>query len=203
MTFYDLRTVRGVPAWDTCGLRCGAAAREAPAAQHDAISPRDDYARALNARQERGVQGARTPARRWNGARRRPWATWGRRFAAWTASRETRSAGPAPRADINRGGWSKGLGEDHRFDLFEIFHLVEQAPHRDNRVYLSDKVDRDSAAGRSRRLALARRGHREDHARAGSSTPRRCRAPGSAGSRSCDPRGVAAVLSRRRRTTWA
>jgi choline dehydrogenase-like flavoprotein len=40
-----------------------------------------------------------------------------------------------------RGGWSKLANKDKKFFAFEVFHQTEQAPHPDNRVTLSDKLD--------------------------------------------------------------
>jgi choline dehydrogenase-like flavoprotein len=40
-----------------------------------------------------------------------------------------------------RGGWSKLTNKDQKFFAFEVFHQTEQAPHPDNRVTLSDKLD--------------------------------------------------------------
>jgi choline dehydrogenase-like flavoprotein len=41
-----------------------------------------------------------------------------------------------------RGGWSKLAKKEQKFTTFEVFHQTEQAPHPDNRVTLSDKLDR-------------------------------------------------------------
>jgi choline dehydrogenase-like flavoprotein len=65
-------------------------------------------------------------------------------------------------AHINHGGWSKGLGKDHPYDRFEVIHQVEQPPHRDNRVYLSDRVDQFGC----RKIAVDWRWHDEDIANA-------------------------------------
>lgn len=40
-----------------------------------------------------------------------------------------------------RGGWSNLTNKDKKFFAFEVFHQTEQAPHPDNRVTLSDKLD--------------------------------------------------------------
>ncbi len=40
-----------------------------------------------------------------------------------------------------RGGWSNLANKDQKFTTFEVFHQTEQAPHPDNRVTLSDKLD--------------------------------------------------------------
>lgn len=45
-------------------------------------------------------------------------------------------------SSIRTGGWSKYPNKDKEFALFEIQHLIEQAPHPDNRVLLSDERDR-------------------------------------------------------------
>ena len=45
-------------------------------------------------------------------------------------------------SSIRTGGWSQFENKDKEFALFEIQHLIEQAPHPDNRVMLSDERDR-------------------------------------------------------------
>ncbi len=40
-----------------------------------------------------------------------------------------------------RGGWSNLADKDQKFTTFEVFHQTEQAPHPDNRVTLSNKLD--------------------------------------------------------------
>lgn len=42
-------------------------------------------------------------------------------------------------ASLTRGGWSKDTRR--KFDRFEVLHMVEQRPHRENRISLSDERD--------------------------------------------------------------
>lgn len=45
-------------------------------------------------------------------------------------------------SSIRTGGWSKYSNKDKEFAVFEVQHLIEQAPHPDNRIMLSDERDR-------------------------------------------------------------
>jgi choline dehydrogenase-like flavoprotein len=47
-----------------------------------------------------------------------------------------------PRSNLVRGGWSRLDRPSARFDVFEVLHLAEQAPRRDNRVSLGNERDR-------------------------------------------------------------
>jgi choline dehydrogenase-like flavoprotein len=47
-----------------------------------------------------------------------------------------------PRSNLARGGWSRLDRPSARFDVFEVLHLAEQAPRRDNRVTLGAERDR-------------------------------------------------------------
>lgn len=68
----------------------------------------------------------------------------------------------SPSANLARGGWSS-LPADQlkRFDRFQVLHVAEQAPHRNNRVSLGSERD---AAG-MRRLTIDWRWHQEDQAK--------------------------------------
>lgn len=46
-----------------------------------------------------------------------------------------------PRSNLARGGWSQLVSPSTRFDVFEVLHLAEQAPHRENRVTLGSECD--------------------------------------------------------------
>lgn len=50
-----------------------------------------------------------------------------------------------PKFNLARGGWSKLDNRASRFDLFEVLHVAEQTPHRDNRVMLGTEKDRFGA----------------------------------------------------------
>jgi choline dehydrogenase-like flavoprotein len=47
-----------------------------------------------------------------------------------------------PKFNLGRGGWSELDSRSSRFDVFEVLHVAEQAPHRDNRVSLGNERDR-------------------------------------------------------------
>ncbi len=47
-----------------------------------------------------------------------------------------------PQINPGRGGWDKKGLPSKRFDRLEVVHSVEQLPHRDNRMYLSEETNR-------------------------------------------------------------
>lgn len=47
-----------------------------------------------------------------------------------------------PQINPGRGGWNKKGLPSKRFDRVEVVHSVEQLPHRENRLYLSDETNR-------------------------------------------------------------
>ncbi len=47
-----------------------------------------------------------------------------------------------PQVNPGRGGWTKKGPPSQRFDRLEVVHSVEQLPHRDNRMRLSDETNR-------------------------------------------------------------
>jgi choline dehydrogenase-like flavoprotein len=47
-----------------------------------------------------------------------------------------------PKSNLGRGGWSDLDNRSQRFHVFEVLHVAEQAPHRDNRVLLGVERDR-------------------------------------------------------------
>lgn len=61
-------------------------------------------------------------------------------------------------ATISRGGWSKLGHKSRRFQVFAVTHQVEQAPHRDNRIYLSEERDPFG----QRRISVDWTWHKED-----------------------------------------
>lgn len=64
----------------------------------------------------------------------------------------------APEPNLGSGGWSKLGDPQRRFQVFELLHIVEQAPHADNRIYLSNEAN---ALGQ-RRCGISWRWHDED-----------------------------------------
>ena len=44
--------------------------------------------------------------------------------------------------DLGHGGWSLDAGNDERYTKFEVLSQTEQTPHPDNRVTLSDRLDK-------------------------------------------------------------
>lgn len=50
-----------------------------------------------------------------------------------------------PKFNLGRGGWSQLDNRSSRFDVFEVLHVAEQIPQRDNRVLLGDERDRFGA----------------------------------------------------------
>jgi choline dehydrogenase-like flavoprotein len=162
MTFYDLRTVRGVPVMGYLQVSDAALRRERLLQLSMMLFPRDrtDYVRReLNERQERAFHAVE----RLHGSfvRREAPTVGDLRQALRGVDGVARGAlnwAQPSGAHINHGGWSKGLGKDHPYDRFEIIHVVEQPPHRDNRVYLSDGVDELGC----RKIAIDWRWHDED-----------------------------------------
>jgi choline dehydrogenase-like flavoprotein len=50
-----------------------------------------------------------------------------------------------PKFNLGRGGWSQLDSRASRFDVFEVLHVAEQTPQRDNRVLLGEERDRYGA----------------------------------------------------------
>lgn len=49
---------------------------------------------------------------------------------------------PFLQPDLGRGGWSNDTGNEERYTKFEVLSQTEQIPDPDNRVVLSDKLDK-------------------------------------------------------------
>lgn len=161
MTLYDLRTIRGVPAMGHLLLSEAALRRERLLQLSMVMFPREDLARALSARQERGVQGARNVRAALERRELPALRDLGKAVLGLDGvARRLLDKAPAPITDFSRGGWSKALNAGHKFEHFEVFHQVEQAPHRENRVYLGDKLDPLGC----RKLVVDWRWHDEDMA---------------------------------------
>jgi len=61
-------------------------------------------------------------------------------------------------ANLSQGGWSQVANKERVYDVFEILHQTEQAPHPDNRVVLGEEYDK---LGR-RKVRMQTRWHEED-----------------------------------------
>lgn len=66
----------------------------------------------------------------------------GLEYASTAIYRKVTAKKPFFHAHIAIGGWSNLPHKEQEFTTFEIQHLVEVAPHRDNRVMLSQECDR-------------------------------------------------------------
>ena len=159
MALYDLRTVRGVPAMGHLLITEAALRREQLLQLSMVFFPRENPGdRALSTRQQRGIQGAhlaREALERGKAPRLRDLAKVV--LGADGVAKRVLNRAPAPITDFTRGGWSKDLS-GHRYEFFEVLHQVEQAPHRDNRIYLGDKRDPLGC----RKLVIDWRWHDED-----------------------------------------
>lgn len=145
MTFYDLRTVGGVPIMGHLQISEAAQQRDKLLQLSMLFFPRrEDYLarQALTPRQDRGFQSAK----RMRAAFKRgelPTKTDLRRVVrgidgvAKRALMQTTSPG----ATLGRGGWSKRLDANHKYGVFEVIHQAEQPPRWENRIYLSEARD--------------------------------------------------------------
>lgn len=59
-----------------------------------------------------------------------------------TAAYRTLSRRPLLTSQLSCGGWSQLSNKERKFGYFEVFSQTEQAPDPDNRVMLSDRLDR-------------------------------------------------------------
>ncbi len=162
MTFYDLRILRGVPVMGHLQLSDAALERERLFQLSMMLFPRKNSGAERSAADVRREDALRAVARM------RIAVTNGRRPSAGDLAPALKgidgialrvvSSNHSPASHIGKGGWSRGLTDDHAYDAFEIIHQVEQPPHWNNRVYLSDKRD---ALG-CRKIAIDWRWHAED-----------------------------------------
>jgi choline dehydrogenase-like flavoprotein len=60
--------------------------------------------------------------------------------------------------NLSQGGWSQVPNKERMYQVFEVLHQTEQAPHPDNRVVLGEEYDK---LGR-RRVRMQTRWHEED-----------------------------------------
>jgi len=166
MALYDLRTVNGVPVLGYLQLPEAALRRERLPQMTMMFFPRKeagDVCGRLSTRQQLAIEAAR----RTRGALRRrqlPQPGDLGRMARGLDGLVLQTVLRPPRArwSIGGGGWSRETAGAHPYRSFEVFQQVEQPPHRDNRVYLSDRRD---ALG-AQRISIDWRWHDEDIARA-------------------------------------
>lgn len=163
MALYDLRTIGAAPVMGHLKLSDAALRRESLLNMSMIFLPRRNgwqVSETMNARQVAGFQAAI----RLRGAirdRRLP-AAWDLVAGAVGIdgiARRLFSRVVSPTANLARGGWSKLPARQRaRFDRFQILHVAEQAPHRDNRVMLGSERD---ATG-LRRLTIDWQWHQSD-----------------------------------------
>lgn len=160
-TLYDLRVVSGVPIMGHLQPTEEALRVEGLLSLSLLLYPREPgylRRRALDRRQQDGVRGA-LEVREALIRRQRPRARALGQAAAGLDGvlRRAWAGGLHPESSLGRGGWSAQAGQG-RFVCFEVLHQAEQAPHRDNRVFLSDVRDPLGL----RRVSVDWRWHTED-----------------------------------------
>jgi len=159
-TLYDLRLVAGTPVMGHLALTDDVVRAHDLAALSLLLYPREpDYLRRrrFSERQEDGVRGALAIREAVLRRHRPPRGTVRQAVRGVDgAVRRALVGGLHPESSLGRGGWS--ADDVSRFVCFEVLHQAEQAPHPDNRVTLSDRLD---PLGQ-RRIAVQWRWHDSD-----------------------------------------
>jgi choline dehydrogenase-like flavoprotein len=162
MEFYDLRSIRGTPIMGHLQLSDEALGREGLLNLSAMFFPREanyEAHRRYSPRQRAGFEAANR-LRHAGRNKVRPFAAdvWRALKAVDGFAKRGRNGLLYPQAHLGRGGWSKLSRKAQRFAYFDVFHQAEQAPHRDNRITLSQERNRFG----TRRLHVDWRWHDAD-----------------------------------------
>ncbi len=157
---FDLRVVNGVPVMGHLALTDAAVRDGGLAGLSMLLFPRAEVhadERVLSPRQQDGVYAAFAIREALLRRHRPERGAVGRALRGLDGVAARVLAGARhPRSSLGRGGWS--AGDTSALTYFDVVHQAEQAPHRDNRVTLTDVRDRLG----QRRIRVDWRWHDED-----------------------------------------
>lgn len=140
---FDLRVVDGAPVMGHLALTDEAVRDEGLAALSLLVFPRATvhaHERQLSDRQQDGVYAAFAIREALLRRHRPERGAIGRALRGLDGVATRALAGARhPRSSLGRGGWS--LGDTSGLAYFDVIHQAEQAPHRDNRITLTDVRD--------------------------------------------------------------
>lgn len=141
--FYDIRVVEGTPIMGHIQLTEEAIKRESLLNLSLLLFPRRPASgNRLSERQKRGVSSA-MKVREALIRKHLPSAedAWNATIGVDGALKKKMASMVHPVASLGRGGWSQMSSPSRRFTHFEVIHQAEQAPHWENRVTLSNRLD--------------------------------------------------------------
>lgn len=140
---FDLRVVGGVPVMGHLALTDTAVREQGLAGLSMLLFPRADAhaaERRLSERQQDGVYAAFAIREALLRRHRPERGAVGRALRGMDGVAARAFAGARhPRSSLGRGGWS--TGDLSSLTYFDVVHQAEQAPHRDNRITLTDVLD--------------------------------------------------------------